>query len=301
MIDLPRIPLADYVRDPAPAPSLNAGVAHTLLTRSARHAWMEHPKLNPAYFHDDSEASDLGSIAHSLLLEGDRSRIVVVPADDWRTKAAKQMRDDARATGKLPILAHKMEAVEAMVDAAGVAIRESELADVLADARVEQTMVWQEAGVWLRSRPDWISADGRVLVDYKTHGGSAEPDAWARGPLLSMGYDLQAAIGLRGAAAHFQPREPVFVFVVQETEPPYAVSFVGLAPQFVAFADQKLGVAIERWGYCLETNRWPGYPSRIAWAEAPTWATYQFGERQAIAAAVDDGRPLAEQLSGEQP
>src|SRR5439155_489028 len=80
---------------------------------------------------------------------------------------------------------------------------------------------------WCRSRPDWLTNDSRLLIDYKTTSTSAEPDTWARGPMLAMGYDVQAAFGLRGIKAIRQPHDCSFVFMVQETESPFAVSFVG--------------------------------------------------------------------------
>src|SRR3990167_3196210 len=89
--------LHEYIRDPAPEPSLSASVAHLLLTRSARHAWLAHPRLNPAWAPEATEQTDLGTLEHALLLEQDDSRLVVVEADDWRAKAARLARDEARA------------------------------------------------------------------------------------------------------------------------------------------------------------------------------------------------------------
>ena len=44
---------AEYHADPAPEPSLSRSLAHTLLTRSPRHAWQAHPRLNPAWLPDE--------------------------------------------------------------------------------------------------------------------------------------------------------------------------------------------------------------------------------------------------------
>lgn len=312
--------LAEYIRDPAPTPSLSPSVAHLLVTRSARHAWHAHPKLNPAWQPEATAESDLGSIAHALFLERDASRVVVVEADDWRTKVAKEARDTARAEGKLPILAAKYGAVEAMVVEVRRAVADSELADVFADGQAEQTMLWQEslagelcseearegmapgeppAHIWCRTRPDWQSADRRVLVDYKTTGGNAEPDAWARTQLLGMGYEMQAAFGVRAVSIVAHVHEPAFVFVVQETDSPYAVSFVSLTPAWLAWAEHKRRAAVAQWAHCLTRDSWPGYPSQIAYAEPPGWAMAGWEAQQQQ--PVDDGRPLSEQLFGGRP
>src|SRR3989304_4859845 len=179
---------------------------------------------NPAWAPEATEQTDLGTLAHALLLEQDDSRLVVVEADDWRTKAARLARDEARAA---------------------------------------------------RKRPDGVSQDGRVVVDYKTTSGSAEPDAWARTQLLALGYDVQAAFGLRAVTG-----DADLVCVGQETEPPYAVSFVGLSPAFKAFAEAKRAHAVTLWRHCRERDEWPGYPSRTCWGEPPGYALTQWDERR---------------------
>lgn len=289
------LPIMEYVRDPAPKPSLSASVGHTLLTKSPRHAWMRHARLNAQWEPDPSDASDLGTICHALLLENDESRVVVVDHNDWRTNAAKEKRDAARAEGKLPLLVAKWAEVQMMVLAARAALADSELAGIAVEASIERTFVWEEDGAWCRCRPDLQSKDGRILLDYKSTAGSAEPDAWSRGLLLSMGYDIQAAFGLRAANALLGPDDRKFVFMVQEVAPPYACSFVGLDPQFVIFADAQFNAALALWKACLAENKWPGYSPRIAWASPPEWAVYRFGEREA-AFAHDNGQGETSEL-----
>lgn len=268
------MPLADYVRDPCPAPSLNAGACHALLTQSPLHAWTNHPRLNPNYQSEESSRLDLGTIAHAILLEGDHSRIVVVDAEDWRTKAAKEQRDEARAVGKLPILIRDMERVATMVSVAAKAIKDSEIAEDWYGGQSEQSMFWEEMGVWWRSRPDRKSK--RILFDYKTCQ-TAEPNAFLR-TILSNGYDLQAAIGIRGVYELESAFEARFVFVAQEIDPPYAVSFIGLDNGFLAWVDKKLDHAAKVWSECISHNRWPSYPQRVAYLQAPGFAVTQWDE-----------------------
>src|SRR5262249_25182670 len=148
------MPLEKYVNDPCPKPSLNSGTAYTLLNQSPAHAYVQHPRLNPSYEGEESSRLDLGTIAHAILLEGDNSRITVIAADNWRTKVAQEARDNARAQGKLPILLKDMDSVTAMVSVAAKAIANSQIADDWRDGVSEQTLIWEENGVWFRSRPD---------------------------------------------------------------------------------------------------------------------------------------------------
>jgi hypothetical protein len=270
----------DYVRDPAPQPSLSASLAHILTSQSPLHAKLAHPRLNPAWQPHDASRFDIGTVAHQVLLEGHWSNVVSVDAEDWRTKSAKETRDSARAQGKIAILARQRADVENMVAVARDAIGRSDvLASVFANGTPEQTLVWQEGGIWLRCRPDWMG-DG-VIVDYKTTAGSAEPTGWTRSGLLANGYDLQAAINLRGVKA-LTGKEPTFVFLVQECEAPYAVSLVGMEPAFLAFAERKLDAAFHAWQRCLTTGEWPGYPSQVCYMELPAYAEMQWAEKQGV-------------------
>ena len=274
------LPMGDYLADPCPEPSFSTSVAHALLTQSPLHAWMQHPRLNPGRVREESSAMDVGTVAHSILLEGHMDNIAIVEAPDWRTKDAKAARDAARLQGKTPILAHKVSEIVAMVRAAQEAIHESELASSWKEARSEQTVIWQEGETWCKSRPDRLTKDHRVIIDLKTTAGSAEPNTWLRSGLIQNGYTLQAALYLRGVKKVCHPKDCTFVFLVVEVEPPYACSFISMSPQFLAYADRQLDRALQLWGDCLLMNIWPGYPSKIAYVDAPSYLLMQEEEHE---------------------
>jgi len=266
------IPLADYINDPAPEPSLNASIAHTLLTATPAHARMQHPRLTTQQEREESSRLDLGTIAHGILLECDSSRVEVIDAEDWRKKETKDRRDEARAVGKLPILKADHETVLEMVKVAETYIHASEVAADFKAAIPEQTLIWQESDIWLRCRPDKATPDWRVVFDYKTCAGTAHPAVWAKTSMVRYGYDLQAAINLRGVQALGLAKKTTFIFLVQEIEPPYALSIVSLAPSWITLATDKLRIAMSLWKGCTRKNEWPGYPSRVAYVDAPAYA-----------------------------
>ena len=117
----------EYHADPCESPSLSSSLASALLNQSPRHAWMQHPELNPDYRPEENSRFDLGSAAHALLLEGNQAKIAIIEADDWRTKKAKEERDTARENGLLPVLAKHDFALKAMVKAAREFIETTEL------------------------------------------------------------------------------------------------------------------------------------------------------------------------------
>ena len=266
------IEMEAYIHDPSARPSLNAGTANLLIQRSPLHAWHANARLNTNWKQDNSSVADIGTIAHHVLLAGDTRDIVVIEADDWRTKAAKEQRDEAYARGAIPILTGKMSEVRAMVDAARAQLETSELAGIFSSGKAEQTLIYEVGDCWYRSRPDWWNREAGVMLDLKTTKASAEPNSWTR-LLLGMGYDLQAQIALNGALAltkgDLTPQH--FIFAVLEQDPPYALSLVGASNQMLDLAQRKLDYASQIWKQCLQTSLWPGYPSRICWAEVPEY------------------------------
>ena len=99
------IPADAYHADPTIEPSLSASVANVILSHSPLHAWAKHPRLNPDFEPEEKPQFDLGSAAHNMVLRQNfwREEIAVVEAQDWKTKAAKEARETARAAGRHPV------------------------------------------------------------------------------------------------------------------------------------------------------------------------------------------------------
>jgi hypothetical protein len=260
-------------------PTLSATIARILCSQTPAHAYAAHPRLNPDYQRQDDEKFDIGNAVHSLLLEGD-DKAFVIHADSWRTKDAKESRDEARAHGKVPLLVGQYESVLAMLEAVRAQIALLDVAPAPFTAgKPEQTLTWEENGVACRARVDWLHDDHTAIDDLKTTSRSADPDQWGR-TMFNSGYDVQAAMYARGVKA-LTGSEPEFRFVIAETQPPFLVSVVALAPDAVALANSKLDYALTVWARCLKAGRWEGWPNRVCYAEAPGWAEGQWLEREA--------------------
>src|SRR5438270_12221695 len=87
-----------YHADPVPGGSLSqSGAKKLLATCPARFRYeRDHP---PA----PTDAMELGTAAHKLVL-GIGPDLVEVEAKDWRTKAAQEAAEVARARGAVPVL-----------------------------------------------------------------------------------------------------------------------------------------------------------------------------------------------------
>lgn len=275
-----KMTMQEYQADPCPAPSLSSHVANILNSQSARHAWFAHPRLNPNHRSKESEDFDLGACAHAVLLEGE-SLIYPIEAPDWRKKEAQGARDMARAQGKIPVLAHKLAAIRAMADSARSALAACGLGPIdLGTGTAEQVLIWREGDVWCRARPDWVHTDRKLIVDYKSTKGSAEPSAWIRNQMMPMGFDVQAAHYLRGNASTGGSPLATWLFLVQENYPPYECSFVGVSPATLEIAQRKWDFALALWQACLQNNRWSGYPKHVAYAEPMSWQMAEDEEKR---------------------
>lgn len=277
------MPADEYHADPCPSPSLSSSIGRTIIAASPLHAWTAHPRLNPAYVAEEKEAFDLGSAAHALLLEG-ADRMCVIDADSYRTKDAKEARDAARARGAHPVLATKYRDVQAMAQRAHEAIaRCPDLSGLtLADGKAEQVAIWQEGDAWMRARFDWIANDRRVILDYKTTAASASPELWPR-TMAGMGGEFQGAFYHLANERTGGPEGAKFVFIVQETTPPYACALQGLSPAYLDLGYSKVREAIATWQRCMKSAIWPAYEPRICWMEPPAWETARWEEHQAMA------------------
>jgi len=272
------IPAAAYHADPCPVPSLSSSIAKQLCLASPLHARQAHPRLTTEPTAEACEAMDVGTAAHMWLLE-QLSQIAVIDAKDFRTKAAQEARDAARAAGQVPLLAARWHHVENMVAAARgqLAAHRDGGAAMFTNGLPEQTLIWREGPTWCRARLDWLRPG--AIDDYKTTThGTANPDAWSRS-LFAAGHDIQAAFYLRGLKA-LTGDDATFRFAVQESFEPYALAVIGLGPDALMLAEKKVLYALELWQRGLERDDWPGYPPRTCWATLPAWQEAAWLEKE---------------------
>lgn len=266
-------------------PSLTKSLVHTLTTQSPLHAWTQHPRLNPDWCKRHEDRFDLGRAAHSVFLEG-VDNIAVINARDWKAQDARDARDAARAQGKNPLLIEQAERVRVMLGVLRAWLDASPIRPALfTEGTPERSLVWEERGVLCRARFDWLHDDLTAVDDYKTTRASAHPDKWAKGALFAYGGDVQAAFYLRGLEAVTGERA-AWRFVVQEVEPPYAVSVVEPGAAVLEFANRKIDAALDTWRACLNSGTWPAYPARVATAELPAWEETRWLEREVFEEAA---------------
>jgi len=289
-------PIDDYYRDPCPAPSLTQSLVKMLLDRSPLHAWHKHPRLNPDWKPADPTKFDLGNTAHALLL-GRGKEIATLPYDDWRTKEARIAREEARQMGKLAVLLKTRKRAGEMVVAAREQLALRGLGGLLGHGDAEVMLMWNEGATWCRQLLDFLSTDRLTVVDYKTTELAAAPMAVPR-MMVNAGWQIQAAMADRGLGVLDPERagRRRYLFVVQEAEPPYCLNVAEIGEVALTMGAKMVQRAVDLWAECLATDRFPGYPAEILQPEFPTWAEWQWLDREVredeLARRKDEGEPL---------
>ena len=252
----PGITNAAYHADAA----LGSTSLKTLATRTPAH--YQHDKAHPK----SSDAFTLGTAAHSLILEDDDSDVLVVEAENWLTKAAKESKAWALADGKQPLLAKEWAQVVAMRDAV---MAHPVAGKLFTGHKAEQSVFWDEDGLMLKCRPDaWQPG---LLIDLKTCA-SADPNEFGK-VAHSFGYHQSAAHYIDGVKASTGEELP-FHFVLVEKTDPYLVSVVELDWEAVNIGRALNELAKRIYQECVESGIWPGYPTAEP-VSLPLWAIYK--------------------------
>jgi hypothetical protein len=274
------ISFEEYLADPCPVASLSRSVIKDLVSKTPRHAYWNHPKLNKEYKPEESEKKfDIGTAAHSVFLQGDNIA-VCLNFDDWRKKEAKEARDDARSNGLIPLLSEQYDNVLAMAEAGRKALKNSEMAIDIKDGFSEVTYIWKEGETYCRIRVDWICNERIIILDYKTSSVPANPESYSR-IVVNNGLDIQDSFYRRGVR-EVENTEPAFIFMVQEVEPPHLCSFIELDMQFRDMGEQKVKRGLHLWRECMKSGKWPGYSEGIYTIEPPAYSLAAWETKQLL-------------------
>ncbi len=275
----------------------SSGMAQTIITQSPLHAWHDST-WNPSREDDRSEAADIGTLAHSCLLEGGTDNVRVFDPSDfpnkngkgvatgWTNTAIRAARDAAIAEGEIPMLRENFDGVQAMVKAAQKFIASSELAGIFDAGEPEATLLFELNGIQCKARPDWLPANRRISLSYKTVGQSAAPAPWIRTAMPSL--SIGTVFSEQAIQICFDVERHICVHLIQETYAPFACSLVALSPAYRDMATYQLDTAMATWKSCVAKNHFPAYQNRIHYAEPMPWQQVDAEEREADTLLTND-------------
>jgi len=259
---VPAMPEAEYHASPA----LSASGAKKLNQTSPAH--FDHERRNGQ---QHKAVFDFGHAAHGLVL-GVGEPLTIIEAEDWRSKVARDQRDEAYAAGRVPILRHEFMQVHEMA----AAIEAHPLAaTLLADGVPEQSVFWTDErwGVERRARFDWLTErDGLpIICDYKT-STTSDPKAIGR-KAFDFGYQQQAPWYMDAAEA-VGYEAPEFLFIFQEKTAPYVVTVARLDDAAIALGREQNARALEIFRDCTASGLWPSYlpDGGYTTVSLPRWA-----------------------------
>lgn len=266
----------EYLADPCRVPSLNSGIAHLLVSESPLHAWHAHPRFGHGSNGIGTEAMQDGALIHRLLL-GKGKDFCVVDFNDYRTDAAKEIRDTAIAGGKIPV---KRREWERLCEVAGrlrdkCAAYGFDFSKGDCELAVEWIDDTDTISVLCRSMFDFVQLERGVIVDVKKVA-SANPRQISR-TFFDYGFDIQNTAYTRALEA-LRPElqgKVRLTFLFLEIERPYSVVPVEPGGEFREIGALRWERALQTWRQCVDSGRWPGYCETTVRLEAPRWLVTQ--------------------------
>lgn len=254
----------------------SAGISKSALdtvAKSPRHYWARYvdPSRKPE---QPTAAMAFGTAVHMAVLEPEafaKTYVAEPVGIDRRTKEGKAAAAEFEAAnaGRIVLKADDF----ARCQAVAAAVRAHPLAGAfLANGEAEASFFAKdpETGALVKCRPDWISANGKVVVDLKTTE-DASPAGFGRSA-GSFRYHVQAAwyTDVLDLANKIRPEH--FVFLAVEKSPPYAVGVYYCDEATLAagreLARRDLAALLE----CQRLESWPDYGTDAMPLQVPAWA-----------------------------
>jgi hypothetical protein len=243
------------------------------VAKSPLHYWARY--LDPTRIvPEPTPAMAIGSAVHTHVLELDQwdARYVSAPDGiDRRTKAGKAEWEafTTAATGRTVL--PKADADLVMRMAHSVFSHPAAAMLLALPGKAETTHMWTDAatGLQCKCRPDWLTDDGRLLVDLKTTE-DASPRGFAKS-IAQWRYHVQASWYLDGIEQATGTRPEQFLFLCVEKKAPYAVAVYAADAEMIAAGAQTAARDLDVLATCKAANAWPGYSDQIEPISLPPW------------------------------
>ena len=132
----------------------------------------------------------------------------------------------------------------------------------------EVSCFWTDelTGLACRARPDAFAPGSSLMLDIKSTGDARDFDRRAG----QLGYHLQEALYTDGWIAAGEDIA-AFLFLVIETDPPFAHRLVELTPEAVDEGRAVSRKALDRWAECEAAGVWPAYPPGVDTVDLRRW------------------------------
>jgi len=276
------IPDTDYHAGPGIS---NSGLS-LIIERSPLHYWDRY--LNPEREDegDTKEWQITGKAAHCLILEGQEEffrRYAILPQDlsklDRRSSTNREKiaawTAEAAKSGRAVVSSDTLELAQAMRKQVEAHPKAANLVD---RGQGELSVYWtdEHTGELCRVRPDYLirpqGGEIAIITDLKTTE-DAGPAAFKKS-VGRYGYYRQQPFYKDGVREVLGVTEVVFLFLVIEKKPPYAVGVYAVDEAGEAFGRGEIRAALDTYHHCRETGQWPAYSPTVQMIDLPRWVTF---------------------------
>lgn len=272
--------VAYYADDLTPEPSISNSGMTLLLNETPLDFAYQNARLNPEAADKAVETAAMrrGDVVHQLAL-GKGAGYAVADFADWRTKDAKSFRDNAIADGLTPIKRADFEDAEIMAEA--IKLRIDEVLEG-ASYETEVAVVCQEqtpsGPVWVRGLLDVWCEERATIIDPKVTANLY--DAKVARHLAQMGWDRQGALysHLIGKVRPDLAGRISFADLMIKPTAPFTSRLVTTEKAWTYSSLRLCQRAIELFGACLHSGKWPGFGDGVHYAEMPVWLQRERGE-----------------------
>lgn len=288
------LPFKDYLEDPG----IGSGTIKVLVSETPAHA--KYLKENPT----ESDSLSFGRAAHEIQLGGldaFREKFKVVPKmhkgylvkpDQIKELLNEELITDEEAESWLNSKVKGADVYAYLSDKFGedrlleqfdhskllelhAALRKKTKLSALLDyiTHTEVSFFWEDkdTGVRCKGRADAfadVPGLGTIVIDYKT---TAHSLGRFETTIANFGYHLQEAHYRRGLKACGLDIAG-FLFIAQETSPPFECVYGTLISAASEYADGLCETSYRQWKFCTDNNNFSGYPDVTLDFDLPSWA-----------------------------
>lgn len=221
-----------------------------------------------------TSAMTWGSLVDCLMLTPEEvpATVLINPYPDFRTKAAQELRDNAKAQGKIVVSVEDMRRAETAVSAL---MNHPIAGPVIKDSLKQVVLLNQIKGVNAKALLDIVPTSGPVLYDLKTTN-----DLTPRGissTIHKYGYHVQAAWYLRlWNLCNPDDKRNRFRFIWQSSTEPFEVAVTELPAFDIESGSEWAGFQLDRIIAATKTGVWPGFGNdKVVMIGRPSYASYQ--------------------------
>ena len=278
-----KVPMSVYHSDCCVGPSISSGGLRELTPpNGCPMRYWDNSYLNPNRAPEEvNDHFSLGKAVHTLLLseEGFKTDYAIRPKEfkDWRTNDAKDWREKNLKAGKTILIPDDLTKIQGMAERIS---GDRTFVDLLR-GKIERSIIWQDkkTGVWLKSRPDSIPADG-YIADLKTTADASE--IGCQRATLNHGYHMQLGLGCMGLEALTTRRVSDHVLLFIEVDRPWAYNIKPVDPQLIDLGMRQLRAAINVFSECIGSGVWPTYYGSGVTLSGPEWFEKQIDREPSI-------------------